>query len=433
MRVEAKEFYVIATASPKVAATVGKAAIDRMEGLRDLAAAPSVPELTVIGPQFDNATHELRDFLQRNSIDYDWESSDDPTMPGPMVRLRSGAVLNRPTTRDVAKAVGLCIAPTQPTYDVVIVGAGPAGLASAVYGASEGLSTLLLDREAPGGQAGTSSRIENYLGFPFGISGDDLAHRALEQAKRLGADIVVTRAVQTIDCGSRTLRLDGNDAVTARAIVVASGATWRHLAIASVDRLLGCGVYYGAAPGEARSVVGQDVFLVGGGNSAGQAAINFSNFARSVTLLVRGDSLASSMSHYLIEQLENKPNVTVETNAEVADAHGAERLEAIDVASRSTGKTTRRDAAALFILIGADAETSWLPPEVALDDRGYVLTGSAAFGHGGWNLERQPYLLETTVPGIFAVGDARASSVKRVATAVGEGSMAISFVHQFLG
>jgi thioredoxin reductase (NADPH) len=432
MRIEAKDFYIIAASSPKIAATVGKAAFERVEGLRDLAATPTQPALTVVGPQFDNSTHELRDFLQRNSIDYDWLAPSDPAAVAPVVRLRDGAMLERPALRDVARSVGLCVAPTLAAYDVAIVGGGPAGLAAAVYGASEGLSTVLIDREAPGGQAGTSSRIENYLGFPYGISGDDLAHRALEQAKRLGAEIVVTRGVQRIDPHSRNLTLDGNDTVRPKAIIVASGVSWRHLNVASVDRLLGRGVYYGAAPGEARFVAGQDIFLVGGGNSAGQAAINFSNFARSVTLLVRGDSLAKSMSHYLIEQLQNKPNVVVETHAEVVNAYGTEHLEAIELNDRSTGKTARRDASALFMLIGADAETAWLPAEIARDDDGYLLTGPAALSRGNWPLAREPLLLETTVPGIFAVGDVRAGSIKRVAAAVGEGSMAIAFVHQYL-
>lgn len=432
MRVEARDYYIVASSSPKLTRAIGKVALDRLEGLRDLAAAPVQPQVTLIGPQFDNATHELRDFLERNSIDYDWTPQSNGTTFAPAVRLRDGSVLERPATRDIAKAVGLCVTPRLAQYDVAIIGGGPAGLAAAVYGSSEGLSTVMIECEAPGGQAGTSSRIENYLGFPFGISGDDLAHRALEQAKRLGADIVVTRSAERLDLGSRTLTLDGNDALRAKAIVIASGVAWRHLPNAAVDRLLGCGVYYGAAPGEARFFLGKDVFLVGGGNSAGQAAINFSNFARSVTLLVRGESLEKSMSHYLIEQLENKPNVTVRTRVEVVNAYGAECLEAIDVADRTTGTTSRQEASALFVLIGADAETGWLPPEIARDDNGYILTGPAAFAEGPWSLERRPYLLETTVPGIFAVGDVRAGSVKRVATAVGEGSMSIAFVHQYL-
>ncbi|HEY1868139.1 MAG TPA: FAD-dependent oxidoreductase [Candidatus Cybelea sp.] len=432
MRIEPKDFHVVASSAPSLSSAIDALAMERVGGLQDLAAeGPSQP-IAVIGPQWDNETHILRDFLQRNSVDYDSVAPEAPG-PYPVVRLRDGKLLSHPSIRELAKAIGLCVSATRSEYDVVIVGAGPAGLAAAVYGASEGLSTMLLEREAPGGQAGTSSGIENYLGFPFGISGDDLAHRALERAKRLGADIIVTRDVTRVDPDSRTLTLDGGDSVRARAIIVASGVTWRHLNIASVDGLLGRGVYYGAAPGEARFVLGQDIFLVGGGNSAGQAAVNFSSFARSVTLLVRGDSLAKSMSHYLVEQLGNKPNVAVQTHAELVNAYGEKHLEAIDVADRLTGKATRRDASALFILIGADAETSWLPLRIARDDDGYVLTGPAAFDRTDWRLQRQPYLLETSVPGIFAVGDVRAGSIKRVAAAVGEGSMAIAFVHQYLG
>jgi thioredoxin reductase (NADPH) len=337
-----------------------------------------------------------------------------------------------PTARDIAKAIGLCVSPKGTTFDVAIVGGGPAGLAAAVYGASEGLSTVLLEREAPGGQAGTSSRIENYLGFPFGISGGELATRALQQARRLGADIAVTRTVQRLHVPSRTLFLDGDDTLHAKTIIVAIGVSWRRLDIPSLDRLRGRGVYYGAAPGEANSVQGKNIYLVGGGNSAGQAALNFSNFADCVTLLVRGDALSKSMSYYLIEQLKTKANVHVETCSQVVDAYGGDHLDAIEVANSTTTETTRRNADALFILIGADAETRWLPPEIHRDEQGYVVTGPDTVKSGLWSGERDPFLLETTVPGIFAVGDVRAGSAKRVAASVGEGSMAIAFVHQHL-
>jgi thioredoxin reductase (NADPH) len=432
MRIEARDFHIVAASAPQVSAVVGAAALERVGGLQDIAAAPSQPLLAVIGPQWDNATHELRDFLQRNSVEFDSITPEDPAVSYPIVRLRDGTNLRDPSIRDIAKAIDLCVTPTRDIYDVAIVGGGPAGLAAAVYGASEGLSTALLEREAPGGQAGTSSRIENYLGFPYGISGDELAHRALQQAKRLGAEIVVTRTVQTIDITSRALRLDEDAAVYAKAIVIANGVSWRHLDIASLDRLHGRGVYYGAAPGESRSAQGADAYIIGGGNSAGQAALNLSSFANSVTLLIRGDTLAKSMSHYLIEQLKTKSNVSVETRSEIADAYGDDHLEAIDVTNRTTGETTRRGASALFILIGADAETAWLPPQIGRDERGYVVTGRDVLAAGSWPAGRDPYLLETTVPGVFAVGDVRAGSVKRVAAAVGEGSMAIAFVHQYL-
>lgn len=436
MRIDLKDFRAISASAPQVFASMTATALQRLEGLQELAAAPSSP-ITIIAPQWDEAASEIRGFLQRNSIDFisaapeDWEGLADGQQ-FPLVRLRDGRVLSTPTIRDIAVAIGLCVFPPARTYDVAIVGGGPAGLAAAVCGASEGLTTILLEREAPGGQAGTSSCIENYLGFPFGISGDELAHRALQQGTRLGATIVVTRSVNEIDVDKRTLTLDGGEVIRAKTILLTTGVSWRRLDIPSLERLRGRGVYYGAAPGEAKSIQGQDVYLVGGGNSAGQAAINFSNYANSVTILVRGDSLASSMSHYLIEQLNTKPNVRIETHAEVTDAYGTDRLEGIVVTNNATGERTHKPAPALFILIGADAQTEWLPAAIARDARGYILTGRNALKAGQWPLERYPYILETSVPGIFAVRDVRSDSIKRVAAGVGEGSMTIAFVHQYL-
>ncbi len=435
MRIEAKDFQTLAAAAPQVFDAVRARAEGRVRGLQEIAATPAGPHLTVIGPQWDHRTQSLREFLQRNSAAFDWIPPDDATATDaryPWVRLPDGSVLREPSSRDVAAAIGLRVAPQHETYDVAIVGGGPAGLAAAVYGASEGLSTLLLEREAPGGQAGTSSRIENYLGFPFGISGGELANRAFQQASRLGAEIVVTRFAEKIDAAARSIVLDGGDVVRAKAIVLATGVSWRQLGIPSVDRLRGRGVSYGAAPGEAKSAQGQDIYLVGGGNSAGQAALNFADYARSVTLLVRGEALGASMSHYLIEQLKTKANVRVETRSVVADAHGEEHLEALAVTDLVTGETTTRAASALFILIGANAQTGWLPADIERDALGYVLTGPDARKSGRWPIQRDPYLLESTVPGILAVGDVRAGSVKRVAAGVGEGSMVIAFVHQFL-
>jgi thioredoxin reductase (NADPH) len=314
----------------------------------------------------------------------------------------------------------------------VIIGGGPAGLAAAVYGASEGLSTLVVECEAPGGQAETSSRIENYLGFPSGISGDELASRALRQAHRLGAEILITRRTLALDPVTRTVRLDGGDEVRARTIILATGVNWRRIDIEGFDRLIGKGIYYGAARSEAGVTQGQEVYLIGAGNSAGQAAIYFANFARMVTLVVRGPNLEKSMSQYLIDQIRTKPNVRVALRSEVTAVYGGEHLDAIDLADREIGTVAREDCAGLFVFIGADAETAWLPPEVVRDPRGYVLTGPDVEKSGHWTLERDPYLLETSVPGIFACGDVRFSPVKRVASAVGEGSMAIAFVHQFL-
>jgi thioredoxin reductase (NADPH) len=314
----------------------------------------------------------------------------------------------------------------------VIVGAGPAGLAAAVYGASEGLRTIVVEREAPGGQAGTSSRIENYLGFPSGVSGDELASRALQQARRLGAEILVTRSLTGIDAATRQVHLDGGDVLGARTIVLACGVAWRHLAIDGFDRLAGKGIFYGAARSEAANSHGLDVHIVGAGNSAGQAAIFFSAHARSVTILCRSEGLEKSMSRYLIDQLASRSNVRVVVRTEVVAAHGDVSLEAIDVNDAHAAETTRLESGGLFIFIGADAETAWLPPEIGLDRRGFVLTGSDVRDAGRWGLDRDPYLLETSVPGIFACGDVRFAPVKRVAAAVGEGSMAIAFVHQYL-
>jgi len=421
----------------------------RFTHLRELAAEAPPPRVTIVGHRYDIACHHLRDFLVRNRVVFRWE---DPTRAQlgdaiapregdvyPMVILPDGERMVTPTLREVADKLGLQTRPSKPLYDVAIIGGGPAGLAAAVYGASEGLRTVLIEREAPGGQAGTSTRIENYLGFPSGVSGDDLGGRALEQAQRFGAEILVGREVVglCVDGDERLVHLDGDEVVKTRSVVLANGVAWRQLDIPSADALLGRGIYYGAARSEAISCTGQDVFLVGGGNSAGQAAVYFSSYARKVTLLVRGPSLDASMSYYLIQQLAAKHNVEVRTRSRVVRAQGEHRLEAIVVENRDTGALTTEPASALFVLIGADAETAWLPDAVIRDSKGYVCTGRdvmdlVADRQGSWPLERDPYLLETSVPGVIAAGDVRHGSVKRVASGVGEGSMAIAFVHQYL-
>jgi thioredoxin reductase (NADPH) len=359
----------------------------------------------------------------------------------PVVVLPDGRRLVTPTLRELAENLGLQTAPRNAIYDVAIIGAGPAGLAAGVYGASEGLRTIIVEREAPGGQAGSSTRIENYLGFPTGLSGDELGGRALQQAQRFGAEILVARGVIGLDTDparpERGVLLDGGDRVQARSIVLANGVKWRDLDIPSANALAGRGIYYGAARSEAIACAGQDVYLVGGGNSAGQAAIYFSNYARRVTLLVRGRSLADSMSHYLIQQLAAKSNIEVRTRTRIVRVEGELRLEAIVLENRDTKAVTTEPAFAVFVLIGADAETGWLPRDVICDEKGYVCTGRdvmdlVASSQGNWPLQRDPYLLETSVPGIFAAGDVRHGSVKRVASGVGEGSMAIAFVHQYL-
>ncbi len=442
LRLEPSAYHTLCAAAPEISGKVGAAALDRIEGLHDIAAQPPAPELLVIGPKWDPPTGEIRDFLHRNQVPFDWVTPDDPILGDlavdgdstrwPLVRLQDGSMVAGPTKVDLANAVGLATAPADTEYDVVIIGGGPGGLAAAVYGASEGLHTVLLEREAPGGQAGTSSRIENYLGFPVGVSGDELAHRALTQARRLGAEIVVTRAVCSISPDTFNISLDDDVVLHARAVVLALGVTWRRLQLDSIDRFIGRGVFYGASRDEARSTQGQDIYLVGGGNSAGQAALYFANYAKTVTIVVRGGSLSDSMSYYLVEQLKRRPNIGCEVRSEVVAVYGTEHLEAIDVADRAANTVTRRETPALFVFIGADTDTGWLPAEIALDRRGFVMTGADVRASGRWSSDRDPYLLETTVPGIFAVGDVRSGSVKRVAAGVGEGSMAIAFVHQYL-
>ena len=444
MRLGIRDYHALAAAAPKVAQQVAALARERIGGLQDLASRPAEPRLTIVGHRWDMQCGDLRRFLTRNHIVYDWLLPDDADLerrwPGasarlddhPLIRLKDGTDLTGLPRRELADRLGLQIAPTRDIYDTIIIGGGPAGLAAAVYGASEGLRTLVVEREAPGGQAGTSSRIENYLGFPGGVSGDELAARALQQARRLGAEILVTRAVTGIDPASRTVTLDGGEVVRARTVILATGVAWRRIGLDGFDRLLGRGIHYGASRSEAPYVHGLDVHLIGAGNSAGQAALFFAAHARSVTLVVRGDGLAASMSHYLIEQLRAKPNIRLQARAEVTGVEGTQHLEAVTITSRDTGEAVREASGGLFVFIGADAETEWLPDIVTRNDRGYVLTGDDVVRSGQWPLARDPYLLETSVPGVFACGDVRLAPVKRVAAAVGEGSMAIAFVHQFL-
>jgi thioredoxin reductase (NADPH) len=328
--------------------------------------------------------------------------------------------------------LGIATEPAAEVYDAVIIGAGPAGLAAAVYGASEGLRTIVVEREAPGGQAGTSSRIENYLGFPSGVSGDELASRALHQARRLGAEILVTRSITAIDPERHEVHLDGGDVLGARSIILACGVSWRRLSIDGFDDLLGKGISYGASRSEAPNTHGLDVHIIGAGNSAGQAALFFSTHARKVTILCRGDNLEKSMSRYLVDQLETRSNIEVAFGVEVAGARGDGSLAEIDLRRISSGEVGAVESSGLFIFIGADAETGWLPPEIRLDRLGYVLTGPDVGTASDWAPDRDPFLLETSVPGIFACGDVRFGPVKRVAAAVGEGSMSIAFVHQHL-
>ena len=441
MRLEAKQFHTLAAAVPEVLMDVAAQARDRIGGLQGIATRPGKPRAILVAHRWDPTGRDLRTFLTRNQIAFEWSTPDAPDLAArwdgppptdlPALRCDDGTTLIRPHPRDIAERLGLQTRPLGADYDIVVIGAGPAGLGAAVYGASEGLRTVVLEREAPGGQAGTSSRIENYLGFPAGVSGEELARRALQQARRLGAEIVVTRNVVGIDPAERTVHLEGGDVLRARTIVIATGVCWRQLPLEGADRLLGKGLYYGASRSDASATHGLDVHLIGAGNSAGQAALHFSGHARTVTLIVRGQDLEKSMSRYLVEQIRGKSNIRVELNCELRAVHGDPQLKGIDL-DRRGGVVERCDSGGVFAFIGADAETAWLPDAIARDRRGFVLTGDEVVKAGRWDGARDPFLLETSVPGIFACGDVRRGPVKRVATAVGEGSMVVAFIHQFL-
>jgi thioredoxin reductase (NADPH) len=443
MRTDSADFHFMLTASSEVSADIAQTIARRMSLRRDAYTAANVTQAAIVGDRYDLACHDLRDFLARNQIAYEWLDPSDPGdaagMPPdvrnaqrfPVVLFANGKRLEIPTLRELAEGLNLQTKPTSETYDVAIIGGGPAGLAAAVYGGSEGLHAVMIEREAPGGQAGTSSRIENYLGFPAGISGDELANRALLQAKRFGTEILVTRNVRSIESTphGHVIELDGGEHVPARAVVIATGVTWRELAADGAAQLVGRGVYYGAAQTEVLGTRGKDVFLIGGGNSAGQAAMFFANYARSVTLLARGPSLEKSMSYYLIAQLGTKRNISVETETTVVGVTGSGHIESITTRDERTGATQERPADGLFVFIGADAETAWMPAPIERDAHGYLRTGRDL---ERWPLDRAPFLLETSVPGIFAAGDVRSGSVKRVASSVGEGSMVIAFIHAYL-
>jgi thioredoxin reductase (NADPH) len=399
----------------------------------------------VIGHRFSKDSHDLRDFLARNRIPARWldverdgEARELLTVAGveadrlPVALLEDGSVLERPTVLELAERLGVAGQPAQEHYDLVIVGGGPAGLAAAVYGASEGLRTVMVESEAPGGQAGQSSRIENYLGFPTGLSGSDLARRATDQARRLGAELLTVQDVVglRVEGSGRFVELSGGGTLSANCVLVASGVAYRQLEAPGFMQLTGAGIYYGAALTEARACAEQHVVIIGGANSAGQAAVYFSDYAGRVTMLVRGPSLQRSMSHYLIEQIEARPTISVRTGSEAVAADGEDgHLRSLRV--RGPDGEEVLDADACFVFIGALPRTDWLEGVVARDERGFILAGPDARANG-WPLKRDPYLLETSVPGVFVAGDVRARSIKRVASAVGEGSMAVSLVHQYL-
>ena len=415
---------------------------------------PAFQGIRVLGTRWSPRSYELRDFLARSHVPYQWIdvelSANDPetkllmealgpdATELPIVLFPDGAKLLNSAPAEVAQKVGLRTRAETSFYDLAIVGGGPAGLAAAVYGASEGLHTVIVEREAPGGQAGMSSRIENYLGFPSGLSGGDLARRAVVQARRFGVEILAPQTVVNMrtEGSYRIIKLADDCEISCHALMIATGVQWRRLEAPGIDRLQGAGVYYGGGTTEALSCKGEIVYVVGGANSAGQAAMNFSKYAERVVILVRGESLSSTMSQYLIDQIKETPNIQLWTHAAVAEVHGDTHLEEVSVLCSDTNKVERVPASSMFIFIGALPRTDWLGDAIERDDRGFILTGSDLMQGGErpkkWTLDRDPFLLETNVPGVFAVGDVRHGSVKRVASGVGEGSVAVQFIHQYL-
>jgi thioredoxin reductase (NADPH) len=414
---------------------------------------PPFEGIRVLGTRWSPKSYEVREFLARNHVPYQWlnveaagsdpevrraleAAGPDPELP--QILFPDGTLVADPSHDEIARHVGLRTRAGSGFFELAIVGGGPAGLAAAVYGASEGLKTLIVEREAPGGQAGLSSRIENYLGFPSGLSGGDLARRAVAQARRFGAELLAPQEAVGVraDGPYRIVQLRDGSEIACHALLIATGVEWRKIGVPGIEHLQGAGVYYGAGSTEAVSCRDEDVYIVGGANSAGQAAMNFARFARRVIMLVRGESLAASMSKYLIDDIAATPKIEVQTHSQVVEVHGADRLEAISIACSRTGTVEKVPATSLFIFIGAEPGTGWLDGFVQRDARGFILTGPDLMKDGkrprGWPLDRDPGLLETSVPGVFAVGDVRHGSIKRVASSVGEGSIAVQFVHQYL-
>jgi thioredoxin reductase (NADPH) len=409
-----------------------------------------VPETKVVGHRWSARSSEVREFLARNQVPYRWYQADEPegqrllAAAGadgralPVVITPDGEPMVEPSDTELASRVGLATTPAKDFYDLIVIGGGPAGLGAAVYGASEGLRTVLVERTATGGQAGQSSRIENYLGFPDGVSGAQLTDRARRQATKFGAEVLTTRDVVRLEvCGSaRRVTFADGASIDAHTVILATGVSYRQLNAPGLDGLTGRGVYYGSALTEATACLGQDIYVVGGANSAGQAAVYLSRHAKSVTILVRGSSLERSMSYYLIKQIADIPNIGVRTCTEVIAAEGDDHLERLSLRNTADGSTEMAEAQMLFLFIGAAPLTDWLDGVVARDPRGFVIAGPDLSVGGerppGWDLDRMPYHLETSVPGVFVAGDARAESAKRVASAVGEGALAVMLVHRYL-
>ena len=411
---------------------------------------PRPEAMRVVGEEWSARSYEIRDLLSRNVIPFGFypagggpgkallKQADAAAAALPVIIMLDGRVLENPSNTQIAGALGMQTSPGGGLYDVAVIGAGPAGLAAAVYGASEGLSTVVLEPQAIGGQAGTSSHIRNYLGFPTGVSGEDLAVRAYTQAWNFGADYVYGNPATglRVNGPERVVTVAGGDEVRSRAVVIATGVSYRRLGIPSLDALTGVGVFYGAATSEATAMKDREVFVVGGANSAGQAAVHLARYAAQVTMLVRGQSLGDSMSEYLVKEITGTPNIAVRRGAVVTGGAGTGRLESLTIQDQRSGMAETVPAAAVFVLIGAEPRTQWLPDDIQRDRWGFVVTGTdlMAGGHPpeGWPLQRPPMLLESSLPGVFAVGDVRCGSVKRVASAVGEGSVAIRLIHDYL-
>jgi thioredoxin reductase (NADPH) len=432
-RFERQQLQELVRNSPSAGEMIFQTMSSRLAMAQKLARETPSSRVHVSGSKYDNNCRAIRSFLSANRIQYDWR----PTMTEPETDITvsvEGVSLENPTVRRLAEALGFQTVPKHQHYDIIIAGAGPAGMAAAVYSASEGLKVLLVERFAAGGQAGTSSRIENYLGFPAGISGDELTERALKQARHFGVEMLFKRNIEEVQPlgEGHCVTLDGGDRINARVLLLTTGVSWHRLEFEGHDELLGRGILYGASRFDGVAVTGGRIFIVGGGNSAGQAAVFYSGYAVEVVMLVRGAGLGQTMSQYLIQQIHDKANIRVEPYTQITGVHGEDHLEQITATSRPPGGpecTSIRDAKALFIMIGAVAKTQWLPTSLERDADGYICTGRDI---KTWSLDREPFALETSIPGIFCAGDVRHGSIKRVASGVGEGSMSIAFIHEYL-